>query len=59
MLSNISEFVKRQLDRIKPHINTIILGLLVAFLVLFSFACGYIVAKYQSREPLIIGQSKQ
>lgn len=47
MLSKFAEFVKL-------HADTIILVVLVMLFVLFSFACGYIIAKYQDREPLQI-----
>lgn len=50
MLSEIKDFVK---DRF----NDIILFLIVALLVLLSFAVGYITAKYQSKEPIQIESS--
>ncbi len=47
------------LDFVKAHIDTIILMAVVMLLVLFSFASGYIMAKYQSRAPIEIIQSNQ
>ncbi len=49
MLSEILNFVK-------ANLNTIILAVLVMLFVLFSFASGYIIAKYQDREPIQIYQ---
>lgn len=51
MLPKIIEFVK-------THLDTILLVLLVMGLVLFSFASGYIIAKYQDRPPIQILNSK-
>jgi hypothetical protein len=47
MLAEIKEFVK-------AHFNDIILFIIVILLVLFSFAGGYIIAKYQTKEPIQI-----
>ena len=47
MLTKISEFVK-------AHFNDIMLFIIVALLILLAFAAGYIFAKYQIKEPLII-----
>lgn len=52
MLPKISEFVK-------THIDTMILCSIIMLFVLFSFAVGYIIAKYQDREPIIIHQSSK
>ncbi len=49
ILTKIQEFVKVQL-------NTITLIVLIMLLVLFSFACGYIIAKYQNIKPIQIQQ---
>jgi hypothetical protein len=51
MIAKISNFVK---DRF----NDIMLFIIVAFLILLSFAIGYITAKYQSKEPIRI-ENKQ
>ncbi len=47
MIAKISNFVK-------TRFNDIILFLIVALLVLLSFAVGYITAKYQLKEPIQI-----
>jgi uncharacterized membrane protein affecting hemolysin expression len=47
MLTKISEFVK-------AHFNDIILIIIVALLIMLSFASGYITAKYQSKTPVQI-----
>jgi len=47
MLSEIKEFVK-------GHFNDIMLFIIVVLLILLAFAVGYIVAKYQLKEPLQI-----
>lgn len=52
MIAKISNFVK-------TRFNDIILFLIVALLVLLSFAIGYITAKYQSKEPIKIEQKTQ
>jgi len=57
MVAKIVEFVKGPLSWVKTHLNNIILTALVLLFVLFSFACGYIIAKYQDREPIIINQT--
>jgi len=52
MLSEIKEFVK-------AHFNDIMLFIIVALLIMLAFAAGYIIAKYQSKEPLqVINQTK-
>ena len=51
ILAKISDFVK-------AHLYDIILFILVALLILASFAIGYITAKYQSKEPIQIENSK-
>lgn len=51
ILSQISEFVKKFHDR---NFYDIILFIIVALLILASFAAGYIVAKYQTKEPIQI-----
>lgn len=51
MIAKISDFVK-------ARFNDIMLFIIVAFLVLLSFATGYITAKYQSKEPIQI-ENKQ
>jgi len=47
MLSKIKNFVK-------AHLNDIILVIIVALLVLLSFAAGFIIAKYQQKQPIKI-----
>lgn len=56
MIAKLVEFVKGPLSWAKAHANTIMLTVLVMLFVLFSFACGYILAKYQDREPITIQQ---
>jgi len=50
--------IAKILEFVKTNLNTIILIVVVALLILFSFACGYIIAKYQDREPIVIENSK-
>jgi len=50
MLTKISEFVK-------AHFNDIILIIIVALLIMLSFASGYILAKYQIKTPVQIEKS--
>jgi len=45
MIANISEFVK-------THLNMIILIAIIMLFILFSFALGNIIARYQAREPI-------
>lgn len=49
MLAKFIEFVK-------AHIDNILLATAVALFVLFSFAAGYIIAKYQDRPPIEVIQ---
>jgi len=51
MLPKIKEFVK-------THLDTILLVVVVVLFVLFSFASGFIIAKYQDRAPIQILNSK-
>jgi hypothetical protein len=51
MLSEIKDFVK-------GHFYDIMLFIIVALLILFAFAAGYITAKYQLKEPIQIEQQK-
>jgi len=51
MLSEIKHFVKNFSDR---NFYDIILFIIVALLLLLSFALGYITAKYQAKEPIQI-----
>ena len=51
MLSEIKDFVKTKF-------NDIILFIIVALLVLLSFAIGYITAKYEQKEPIKIEQTQ-
>mgnify|MGYP001569342589 CR=1 len=50
--------IAKILEFVKTHLNTIILTAIVMLFVLFSFASGYIIAKYQDRAPIEINQSK-
>ena len=50
MLSEIREFVK-------VRFSDIMLFIIVMLLILFAFASGYIVAKYQAKEPIKIQQT--
>ena len=47
MLSEIKDFVK-------AHFGDIMLFIIVALLILLSFAVGYLVAKYQLKAPIQI-----
>ncbi len=47
MIAKISDFVK-------AHFNDIILTIVIALLILLSFACGFIIAKYQQKQPIQI-----
>ncbi len=47
MLAKISEFVK-------ANRGNIILFVIVLLLVLFSFACGFIIGKYSTKPPIIL-----
>lgn len=49
-----SEIVAKIKEFVKANLNTILLIIIVMLLVLFSFASGYIIAKYQDRAPIII-----
>lgn len=51
MIARISNFVK-------AHFNDIILIIVVALLILLSFASGFLIAKEQSKEPIQIESSK-
>lgn len=51
MLAKILEFVK-------AHLDTLLLITIVILFVLSSFAAGYIMAKWQDREPIQILNSK-
>jgi hypothetical protein len=47
MLAKISNFVK-------TRFNNIILFIIVGLLIMLSFAVGYIMAKYEAKEPIKI-----
>ena len=51
MLSKIKDFVK-------VHFNDIMLIIVVALLILLSFASGFIIAKYQLKQPIQIEEIK-
>ena len=44
-------------DFVKARFSDIILVIIIVLLMLLSFASGYIVARYQSKEPIKIEQS--
>ncbi len=46
------------LSFVKSKANEIIMFILVLLLALFSFASGYIIAKYQDKEPIKIEQKQ-
>ena len=50
MIAKISNFVK-------AHFNDIILVIVVALLILLSFASGFIIAKEQQKQPIQIEAS--
>jgi hypothetical protein len=50
MLAKIKDFVK-------DKFYDIILLVIIVLLVMLAFASGYIMAKYQSKEPIIIEQN--
>ncbi len=56
ILAKISEIVKGWAGFAKAHANEIILIILVMLFVLFSFALGYIIARYQAQEPIEVTQ---
>jgi len=45
-------------DFVKAHFYDIMLFIIVALLIMFAFALGYIIAKYQSKEPIQIQQAQ-
>jgi len=49
--------IKEVHNFIETHFNDIMLFIIVALLILLAFASGYIVAKYQSKEPIQIRQT--
>lgn len=51
MLAKIKDFVK-------SHFNDIILLIIIVLLMMFSFASGFITAKYQAKEPIKIENAK-
>ncbi|OGZ63616.1 MAG: hypothetical protein A3A98_02775 [Candidatus Staskawiczbacteria bacterium RIFCSPLOWO2_01_FULL_40_39] len=54
IIDSIKTMLSKFLSFVKVNLNNIILAVIVMLLVLFSFASGYIIAKYQDREPIII-----
>lgn len=55
MIAEIKDFVKNFYDR---NFYDIMLFIIVALLILLSFACGFILAKYQAKEPIAITQQQ-
>jgi len=53
MLAEIKDFVKDFYDK---KFYDIIIFMIVALLVFLSFATGFIIAKYQAKEPIKIEQ---
>ncbi|MDO8530478.1 MAG: hypothetical protein Q7S10_03700 [bacterium] len=56
MIAKISEIVKGWADFAKAHADAIILIAVVMLFILFSFALGYIIARYQLQEPIQVLQ---
>lgn len=48
------DILAKMFQFVKANFNNIILFLLVMLFGLFSFATGYIIAKYQDKEPIKI-----
>ena len=46
-------------DFVKAHFYDIMLFIIVGLLMMFSFAIGFIVAKYTSKEPIKIENRQQ
>jgi len=44
-------------DFVKAHFYDIMLFIIVALLIMFAFALGYIIAKYQLKMPIQIQQT--
>ena len=57
MLSNISQFVKGAINWFKNNFDTVIITIIIALSILFSFALGYIISEYKHKEPIIIEQN--
>jgi hypothetical protein len=45
-------------DFVKAHFYDIMLFIIVALLIMFAFALGYIIAKYQLKTPIQIQQTQ-
>lgn len=56
MLAKISNFVKGAFAWLRRNLSAVLLAVLVALAVLFSFASGYIIATYHNRQPITIEQ---
>lgn len=54
----ISVIIAKISNLVKAHFNDIILFIIIALLILFSFACGFIMAKYQQKQPISITYEK-
>ena len=50
----ISLILSKILSFVKSHFNDIMIFIIVALLILLSFAIGYITAKYQAKQPIQI-----
>ncbi|MDP3093229.1 MAG: hypothetical protein Q8N16_00500 [bacterium] len=43
---------------VKDHLNEILLAGMVALISLFSFTAGFLIAKYQEKEPIRVEYNK-
>lgn len=49
-----NQIVAKIVEFVKANLSTILIVAIMVLLALFSFASGYIMAKYQDRAPIII-----
>ena len=54
ILAKFKEFVKILPSWAKSNMDTLALVIIGILFILLSFACGYAIAKYQDREPIVI-----
>jgi len=52
ILAKIKDFVKAFREKVKAHKADIALFLIIILLILFSFACGYIMGKYSNKPQI-------